>query len=123
MYECYCDYDQPEWISTRHVKAARKLHLCEECRAQIMPGDSYEYVCGKWDGYCWTFHTCSLCVELRQWAIISVPCFCWAYGNLHDDVHDMVEATAPDVPGFYMEYGRRMVAIKRQKVRVAIPRK
>lgn len=113
---CYCDYDPPEWLSTRNVKAARKPHRCDECGVPIKAGEPYEYVHGKWDGYCSTFHTCMLCAELRQWALISVPCFCWSYGNLHDDVGDMVQETAPDVPGFFMEYGRRMIKIKRARL-------
>lgn len=114
-YACYCEYDPPEWITTVKVKAARKQHKCSECGYKIAVREAYEYVCGKWDGYLSQFHTCVRCVELREWAIISVPCFCWAYGNLHDDVGDMVQETAPGIPGFFMEYGRRIVRIKRAR--------
>lgn len=115
--ECYCDYDPPAWITTREIKAARKPHRCDECGAHIAPGDPYEYVCGKWNGYVDRFHTCRLCRELRQWAMISVPCFCWAYGNLHDDVREMVREVAHKVPGMFFEYGRRMIQIKRAKAK------
>lgn len=113
-YDCYCDYDAPQWISTRNVKAARKPHVCAECNAPILAGEPYEYTSGKWD-YHDTFHICTRCVELREWARISVPCFCWAYGNLHDDVRNMVDAVRHDVPGFMFEWGRRMVKINREK--------
>jgi hypothetical protein len=115
-YEC-CDYDPPEWIKKRNVKAARKPHQCVECRAPILVGEPYEYTSGKWDGIHDVFHVCALCVELREWATISVPCFCWGYGNLHQDVRDMVQEVAPTVPGFFMEYGRRMVRIREERRR------
>lgn len=112
-YDCYCDYDPPRWINIRNVKAARKPHTCAECGAPIAVGEPYEYTSGMWD-YHDTFHVCTRCVELREWAKISVPCFCWAYGNLHEDVREMVREVYRDVPGFFMEYGRRMVKIRRE---------
>lgn len=116
-YDCYCDYDPPTWISIRNVKAARKPHKCDECDAPILVGEPYEYTSGKWD-YHDTFHICMRCVELRQWATISVPCFCWAYGNLHNDVHEMVREVVHDAPaGFFMEFGRRMIAIRHERER------
>jgi hypothetical protein len=116
---CFCDYEQPEWISHTQVKAARKAHKCSECGAIIPSGSPYEYVCGKWDGCVDTFNICPLCKELRQWATISVPCFCWAYGHLHSDVREMVSETRYNVPGFFFEYGRRMVKIKRARAATA----
>ena len=115
-YDCYCDYDSPEWTSHRNVKKSRKQHKCEECRAIIPAGSTYEYVCGMWDGSINYFYTCNLCVELREWATISVPCFCWAHGNLLADVKDMVDNVRHEVPGLYFEYGRRMVKIRRVKM-------
>lgn len=115
-YECYCDDgDPPTWVSIRDVKHARKPHKCTECRGTIEVGEPYEYVSGLWDDHC-TFHTCKLCVELREWATISVPCFCWSYSGLHEAVRDMVQEVAPKVPGFFMEYGRRMIRIRHHKL-------
>lgn len=114
-YDCYCDYDPPTWITIRNIKAACKQHRCDECRALILIGQPYEYTCGKWEDLVDVYHTCFLCVELREWARISVPCFCWSYGNLHGDVKDMVNEVAPELPGFFMEYGRRIVKIRRVK--------
>lgn len=114
-YDCYCDYEPPEWMSQHIVKAARKPHQCDECCAPIFAGESYEYTSGKWDGYVSFHHICLRCVELRQWATISVPCFCWGFGNLHDDVREMVREVVRDAPpGFFMEYGRRMVKIRQE---------
>ena len=115
MSFCSCDYELPEFCSVTQVKRARKRHKCWECGAYILPGTPYEYVSGKWDGDLNWHRTCPLCQELREWATISVPCFCFAYGNLHDDVNDMVDATRHKVPGFYFEYGRRMIRIKRAR--------
>lgn len=122
-YDCYCDYEPPEWISIRDVKAARKPHVCCECAAPIAAGEPYEYTSGKWEGYHSVHHICVRCKELRQWATISVPCFCWAYGNLHEDVREMVSQVIRDVPaGFFMEYGRRIVKIRNEaKRRRALP--
>ena len=117
-YDCYCDYDPPEWMSQRIVKAARKPHKCYECSAPIFAGEPYEYTSGKWDGSTSFFHICIRCVELRQWATISVPCFCWGFGSLHDDVREMVRSVVRDTPpGFFMEYGRRMVKIRQEAAR------
>lgn len=115
MYACFCDYELPEWLTVKNVKSAKKSHRCSECGAVIPAGAAYEYNCGKWDGYVDQFHVCLLCVELRNWATISVPCFCWTYGSLHEQVRDMVHEVSPDVPGFFMEYGRRKIKIRRAK--------
>lgn len=114
---CYCDYDAPTWCSVVNVKAARKPHKCYECRAPIFAGEPYEYTSGLWDGDLGIFHVCLRCVELREWAKISVPCFCWGYGDLHENIRDMVQEIAPKVPGFFMEYGRRMVRIRQERKR------
>jgi hypothetical protein len=111
-YDCYCDYEAPSVCSVRHIKSARKPHVCYECRAPILAGEPYEYTSGIWDGEFSDFHTCKLCAELREWAKISVPCFCWAHGDLHENVREMVQDIAPTLPGFFMEYGRRMVKIR-----------
>jgi hypothetical protein len=114
-YACSCDYDMPEFCSTRAVAHARKTHLCIECRTIIQPGQAYTYIFGKWEGYVDEFCHCRLCAELLECARISVPCFCWEYGNLHDNVREMVHEVRHDVPGMMFEWGRRMVRIKREK--------
>lgn len=115
---CYCDYDPPEGYRQTHVKAARRPHRCSECGARIPIRAAYKHVVGKWDGQLSEFHMCLLCKELGEWAEISVPCFCWAFGHLLPDVRDMVEEISPTVPGFFFEYGRRKVKIN--KVRAAV---
>jgi hypothetical protein len=119
---CDCDYDAPEFCDITTVKA-RKPHRCYECRGSIKPGESYERTAGKWDGDFCSFKTCALCRELRRWAVISVPCFCWTYGELHENVRDMVSEVRSDAPsGFIFEWGRRMIRIERNKYAQHWPR-
>lgn len=111
---CDCDYDAPSFFN-RETRKARKPHKCGECRAVIEPGETYEHVRGKWEEIC-VFKTCALCLELRRWAVISVPCFCFAYESLHENVRDMVTEVRHDVPrGFVFEWGRRLIKIERKR--------
>lgn len=119
---CSCDYDPPEFCHNE-VRKARKPHKCYECRVTIEPGERYEHTRGKWEGDISTFDTCALCLELRQWAKISVPCFCWYYGDLHENIRDMVTEVRSDVPqGFVFEWGRRMIKIERRRFSQHWPR-
>lgn len=115
---CDCDYSDAEpmeFTSVRHPKA-RKQHTCEECSGPIFKGETYKRMAGKCDGEFMTFAECSLCGELREWAEISMPCFCaWEIGTLHERVQAMVKDVAPKTPGFFMEYGRRMVKIRQRR--------
>lgn len=123
MYDaCSCDYDPPSFCNIE-TRKARKAHECQECRGPIPAGETYEYVRGKWEGEILIFKTCALCLELRQWAVISVPCFCFAYEMLHENVRDLVtEARADCPPGFVFEWGRRMIKIQRRRYGVHWPR-
>jgi len=118
-YDCYCDGNSPAWTRIAKVKSARKSYRCAECGISILPGQPYEKTIGKWDGDIDVFHTCPLCAELRQWAMISVPCFCWEYGNLHQNVSDMVDAVQHDVPGFDAEWKGRVERIEQARHRAA----
>jgi hypothetical protein len=81
-----------------------------------MPGEKYKRKSGKWDFGVETFRECHLCLELREWAKISAPCFCCnMFGELHDRVREMVEDIGPHVPGFMFEWGRRMVKINQRR--------
>ncbi|MFC5423015.1 hypothetical protein ACFPOB_26045 [Bosea eneae] len=111
-YECVCDFDMPEFQNTYRRKA-RKAHRCEECSAPIMAGETYRYDVGKWEGEILHFRTCQPCDDLAKWARISMPCFCYVFGALHESAREMVREVRKDVPGFVMEWGRRMVAIRR----------
>jgi hypothetical protein len=113
-YSCECSYDMPSVTSTRKVKASRKPRRCCECGYRISIGEPYTSTWGIWEGDPQTYVHCALCADLLEWALISVPCFCWLYEGLHEDVAAMVSEVRHDVPGFAFEAGRRAVKIRRQ---------
>lgn len=114
-YECDCDDgDPPAYYRRTSVKSARNEYRCEECRLSIRRGEPYERVEAKWEEHC-TITTCQHCVGLREWAIISVPCFCYNHGDLLADIKDMVRQVTPDVPGFDVEYAGRLAAIEQAR--------
>lgn len=116
FYECYCDCGEPATVySERTVKKAKKVHQCCECSSSILPGESYKSIFGIWDNMMDHFKVCQRCLELKDWAKISVPCFCYCNGELHNAVEDMVDQVRHHVPGFYFEYGRRMVRIRQHQ--------
>jgi hypothetical protein len=122
MSYCDCDYDPPTFCEITRPKA-RKVHRCDECFGPIAAGEHYENVAGLWDGELQTFKTCPLCLELRDWAKISMPCFCTAYTELHETVREMVGDIRSTVPGIVMEWGRRIIRIERRRYREHWPRR
>jgi hypothetical protein len=114
--ECFCDYDPPEFWNKSDRKA-RKEHRCYECGRPIKPGEIYEVVAGVWDGQFDTFKTCSHCRDIRQFVKNSVPCFCWAHGNLDEDVRNTIEEAywraRDEVRGLAFRVGRMVIARKR----------
>lgn len=84
-----CDCAAPS-CSTQALRKARSPHTCCECRADIYPGETYQYVSGIWDGAPADFSSCMPCAELRNEVIQSVdrhdcgPCF----GDLHEYIRD-----------------------------------
>jgi hypothetical protein len=87
MSECGCvwmgDGEEPEFCSTRVVKA-RKSHTCCECRLPISVGELYEYTSGKWDGRMDVHQTCLPCVEIRN----TLGCDGYIFGMLWESVRD-----------------------------------
>ncbi len=118
---CDCDGDPPLFYRSS-VLRARGTHKCFECAGVISPGESYEYVAGKWDGEVESFRTCERCYDLRVWVKNSVPCFCWAHGNMLDDARAAIEAArrrAPDeARGLRFGFLRRKALIVRHVARV-----
>lgn len=114
-YDCYCDYDAPAFYNTE-IRKARKPHRCEECNGQILPGEHYEHVVGKWE---WvdTFKTCCRCVDLRTWTKNNVPCLCWAHGNMHEDCLSAVQEASwrakDETAGLRFGFMRRLVSINK----------
>lgn len=113
--ECDDDYDAPEFYSETVVKA-RKQHRCTECFGPIYPGEQYMRRSGKWNGDVLDYPECHLCMELREWAKVSMPCFCAnTFETLHEKAREMVDDIKREVPGITFEWGRRMVKIQRRK--------
>jgi len=90
MIECFCDYDAPAFYDAK-LRKARKHYRCDECHRAILAGEQYERVSGKWDGSLSTFITCISCLDLRTWLTNSLPCFCWAHGNMISDAKDAID--------------------------------
>lgn len=85
---CKCQIDAvTDWCHTEFATikevTARKEHWCGECCKTIKPGQRYERITGKWDGYVGTIKTCMICVEVRR-------CFFCTYnsGAIWDDLQD-----------------------------------
>jgi len=119
-YECVCDGDDisPYYYTRRQIKSAMKPHKCCECRRIIEIGESYERTDANYEGWHYTFKVCCDCIGLREWATISVPCFCWSHESLLENIREMVANVRSEVPGFFFEYGRRVVAIRRRRAKV-----
>lgn len=115
-YDCYCDYDEPDFYA-RSVRKARKHHKCEECSGTVAPGEKYEHVAGCWDGYVSTMKTCERCYDIRTWVKNNVPCFCWAHGSMIDDAREAVEEAASRAPeetvGLRFGFRRRVAQLTR----------
>lgn len=119
MTDCYCDYDAPSVLHRRDVKKSRRQTKCSECGVGITAGSEYEYVFGVWDGDAVTVHTCSHCRDIRKFMLNSLPCFCYEYGNLTQNVRDALEdaydRAGSEVAGLAFGVGRLMVAQRRAK--------
>lgn len=86
---CYCDDgDPPIFYRKTEVAQAREPHPCYECGAAILPGESYERVHALWDRHDGpqTVHTCAWCIDLREYMVAHVPCFCVLHGGLFEYV-------------------------------------
>lgn len=112
-YDCVCDYDAPQFYFA-DIRKARKQHKCEECGAPILPGDRYESVVGKWDGFVDTFKTCERCHDIRIWTKNNVPCLCWVHGDMIEGCKEaVIEAqyrAKDETRGLYFGFLRRLVA-------------
>lgn len=85
MFEsCICSSDceeYPEFYSSVD-RVARKEHECCECQEAILPGETYEYVAAKMDGFFYTVKTCMSCVRVRN-----SLCPCGNHGELWQEIH------------------------------------
>lgn len=120
MSYCDCDYDSydaPEFYNVWTVKRARKEHRCDECYGPIFVGESHEKAAGKFDGAIFDHNECACCQEIRQWAVISMPCFCaYEHGSLIERVKEMVADVEREVDGFRDEWDARRYQLKLRKM-------
>lgn len=114
--DCYCDYE-PVTIYSASTPRARKEHRCDECGTKIKPGEQYENVFAVWEGYPSTYKTCERCYDLRQWVKNSVPCFCWAHGNMIEDAGEAIYEACSRAPtetrGLHFGFLRRKIHVHR----------
>lgn len=112
MIDCYCDYDAPEFHSSCFHKA-RKTYQCYECGGNILLGDKYERVAGKWDGNFMSFRTCEHCHDIRRWTQNNVPCLCFEYGNMEEScleaINDAVYRAPKETVGLRFGFYRKIV--------------
>lgn len=59
-----CDYYGPSFLNIRN-RRARKSHKCYECRREILPGETYLYESGLWEGEFSFYKICDDCRSLR----------------------------------------------------------
>lgn len=112
MNDCSCDYEVPEFF-TKETRKAKKRRRCTECRRFIQPGEAYEHVFGKWDGYVSAFETCSICLDIRQHTLSIIPCFCSSYGDLIRDALDELWYYKCENPGAWFKVARLAVTADR----------
>lgn len=58
---------------TETVRRARKAHWCCECGDEILPGFTYRYLSGIWDGRAESFKTCLDCLAVIEELIQRFP--------------------------------------------------
>jgi hypothetical protein len=108
-YDCYCDYETPEFYNESHP-IARKHHECSECGRAIQPGVAYQNISGKWDGRVSIFKRCHQCVSLSKWIKAHVPCFCDPLGGLFEEAREL----AASYSELWFGITRRMLRAKQQ---------
>ena len=84
MTSCCCSVDVDIFAEVYMARkpTARKTHVCCECGESILPGEEYEQVTGKWDGYWETHKTCRLCLRIRNDLF---PCG-WYFGMMREEI-------------------------------------
>lgn len=88
LIDCDCSVDDYDAAVVYRVveRKARKQHACFECRRTIEPGETYEYVSGRWDTGWQSYKTCLGCTRIRKH-------FCsggWIFGMLEEMVYECI---------------------------------
>lgn len=92
MSNCSCIsvyIDNPIELLRDKITTARKIHKCGECGRDIVPGEKYEYHCGKHEGEFEYYKTCIDCLSVRN----TFFCEGWFYGmvweHIREHIHEM----------------------------------
>lgn len=102
------------------TRKARKVHRCCECRGDILPGETYQYVSGIWDGEPYDFKTCSDCASLRSEAesrnrTSSIDCGP-TFGNLWEFISDYEdEVSEKEFHAIINKRGSKMLKVTAQE--------
>jgi hypothetical protein len=59
------DAVMPTFFERRQMRASKMFRCCE-CREHILPGQTYVYDRGKWDGDWTSYRTCLGCARVRM---------------------------------------------------------
>lgn len=87
MKECGCSVDDllddGPTVFSEHIRTARTIHVCCECKELIQSGQKYEDARGCWDGKFRHFATCDPCRRIRN-----NYCDSFWYGGLQTILED-----------------------------------
>lgn len=78
------DGDTMDVSSSRHIKAARKEHKCDECHRVIARGEAYEYSFGVMCGDATDHHMCCHCYIAAQWLMAN--CSGYIFGEVMEEM-------------------------------------
>lgn len=79
-----CDCDEPTLYNISKPRA-KKVHVCCECRAEIMPGQVYARHEGLWEGSWDTFKLCIRCQDASEELHALTGC-CIPFGTLQAEL-------------------------------------
>lgn len=117
MSACCCEYyESPEFFIQNRRKAI-KDHRCYECGRLIKKGELYQAESGKWEGEVITYKTCNLCMSLRDFVQAHIPCVCWGFGNVREDMLNAARELADEAPGLLFGAYRREIKIRNASAR------
>lgn len=66
------------------TRKARKAHRCEECGRDIVPGETYYYYAGRWDGDFCDGKRCQHCEAVTHW--LNAVCGGYVMGELQSEL-------------------------------------
>lgn len=95
--ECVCainvDYDDPVDLCFRTDPTARKNYRCGECRREIARGEKYCREKTLYNGRFEVNKTCLDCASIRD-----AFCCTWTWGDVLEDIRNMVFDSSGKVP-------------------------